>query len=235
MKILAIDTSTNVASCAIMDDEKLLGEFTVNDNITHSQKILPLISNTLSRCKIDISEIDVFAVADGPGSYTGLRIGVATINGLAQATHKQVVGVSSLQALAQSIVTSEKLIVPLINARRDRAFTAIYSAKDSFKTILEPQLLEMVELLEILDKKNQDIIFIGEGTTIYKDMIIEKLGERAYFTPKSLNVAKASSVAEISLEKVKLGETKTYFDLTPNYLRETQAQREYDEKMEKKL
>ena len=235
MKILAIDTSTNVASCAIMDDEKLLGEFTVNDNITHSQKILPLISNTLSRCKIDISEIDVFAVADGPGSYTGLRIGVATINGLAQATHKQVVGVSSLQALAQSIVTSEKLIVPLINARRDRAFTAIYSSKHSFKTILEPQLLEMVELLEILDKKNQDIIFIGEGTTIYKDMIIEKLGERAYFTPKNLNVAKASSVAEISLEKVKLGETKTYFDLTPNYLRETQAQREYDEKMEKKL
>ena len=166
MKILAVDTSTNVASCAIMDDEKLLGEFIVNDNITHSQKLLPLISDTLNRCKIDISDIDVFAVANGPGSFTGLRIGVATINGLAQATEKPVVGVSSLQALAQNIVVSEKLIVPLIDARRDRAFTAIYDTQDDFNVILEPDVLEVDELLKILDQKQENIIFIGEGTSV---------------------------------------------------------------------
>ena len=233
MKILAIDTSTNVASCAIMDDEKLLGESMVNDNITHSQKLLPLISDTLSRCKIDVKEIDVFAIANGPGSFTGLRIGVSTINGLAQATQKPVIGVSSLEALAQNIITSEKLIVPLIDARRDRAFTAIYSARNDFKTVLEPAIFEIVELLEILDEKHEDIIFIGEGTTAYKDMIVEKLGERAYFAPRNLNIAKASSAAEIAIKKAKDGQTKSYFDLTPDYFREPQAQREYDEKMRK--
>lgn len=233
MKILAIDTSTNVSSCAIMDDEKLLGESTVNDSITHSQKLLPMISDTLNRCKIDVKEIDVFAVANGPGSFTGLRIGVSTINGLAQATKKPVVGVSSLQALAQNIITSEKLIVPLIDARRNRVFTAIYSAQDDFKTVLEPAIFEVVELLEILDEKNENIIFIGEGTSVYRSMIIEKLGERAYFTPRNLNLAKASSSAEIAMKKAKDGQTKSYFDLTPDYFRESQAQREYDEKMSK--
>lgn len=234
MKILAVDTSTNVASCAIMDDEKLLGEFIVNDNITHSQKLLPLISDTLSRCKIDIKDIDVFAVANGPGSYTGLRIGVSTINGLAQAMEKPVIGVSSLQSLAQNIIVSEKLIVPLIDARRERAFTAIYKTLNGFNVILEPDVLEMNELLDILNQKQEDVIFVGEGTDVYKDRIVEVLGERAYFAPKNLNIAKASSAAEIAIRKARNGETTSYFDLTPDYLREAQAQREYDEKMSNK-
>lgn len=231
MIILAVDTSTNVASCAIIDDEKLLGEFTINDNITHSQKLLPLISDTLDRCNLDIEDIDVFAVANGPGSYTGLRIGVGTINGLAQATEKSVVGVSSLKSLAQNISVSEKLIVPIIDARRNRVFTALYSSDNGLKTILSPDTLELEELLEMLDKRNENIVFIGQGTEVYKDKIIESLGERAYFASKSVNIAKASSVAEIALIKAKNGETQSYFDLTPDYLREAQAQREYDEKM----
>lgn len=233
MIILAIDTSTNVASCAVMDDERLLGESMVNDSVTHSQKLLPLISETLDRCKIDIEEIDLFAVANGPGSFTGLRIGVSTINGLAQAMDKPVIGISSLEALAHNVSTSEKLIVPLLDARRDRSFTGIYRSdlgENHMETILEPDVLEMSDILEILDKKQEDLIFIGNGMDIYREQIIDILGERAYFTPGNLNIARASSVALIARQRAKKGQTQSYFELVPDYLRETQAQREYDEK-----
>lgn len=236
MIILAIDTSTNVASCAVMDDDKLLGESMVNSSVTHSQKLLPLISETLDRCKIDIEEIDVFAVANGPGSFTGLRIGVTTVNSLAQAVDKAVIGISTLEALAQNISTSEKLIVPLIDARRDRSFTAIYKsdlAKQEIETILEPDVLEMTEILQALDKRQEDIIFIGNGMDIYRDQIIDILDDRAYFAPVNLNIASASSLAAIAMKRAKDGQTQSYFELVPDYLRETQAQREYDEKRRK--
>lgn len=235
MKILAIDSSTNVASCAIMDDEKILGEALVNNNTTHSQKLLPLIADVLDRCEIDIKEIDVFAVSVGPGSFTGLRIGVSTINGLAQATDKPVIGVSSLEALAHNVSTSEKLIAPLLDARRDRSFTAIYKSGRDMETLLDPDVLEMSEVLDILDKKQEDILFIGNGMDIYKESIVKVLGDRAYFTPDNLNIARASSVAVLAMKKAKKGETQTYLELVPEYLRETQAQREYDEKRRKSI
>lgn len=234
MKILAIDTSTNAASCAVIDDEKLIGEFTINDKITHSQKLLPMISQLLKSANIDINEIDVFAVANGPGSFTGLRIGVATINGLAQATNKPVVGVSSLESLAKNVVDSKRLIVSLIDARRDRAFVGIYRAEKDLETVLSPDVLELEEIINILKEKQEDIIFVGEGTDIYKEKLKQELGDKAYFVPKNLNIAKASSTAEIAFKKASEGNTQSYFELGVEYLRESQAQRELDEKMRKR-
>lgn len=232
MKILAVDTSTNVASCAIMDDNKLLGEAIVNDNVTHSQKLLPLISDILNRCKLKSNDIDLFAVSNGPGSFTGLRIGVVTINSLAQAVDKPVVGVSSLEAIAQNESQSEKLIVPIIDARRDRVFTAIYtSIEGKLNVDMEPDVLELEILLNILEKRDRDILFIGEGVDTYREKIEQKMGSRSYFANPVQNISRASSVAELALEKAKDGEIKSYFDLIPDYLRESQAQREYDEKV----
>lgn len=234
MIVLAIDTSTNVASCSIMEDNKLLGEITVNNKITHSQKLMPIIAEVLKITKLDIEDVDIFAGANGPGSFTGLRIGVSTLNGLAQATQKPVVGVNSLKALAQNIVESEKLIVPLIDARRDRVFTAAYNGVENLEQEIEPDVIEVKALLEILDEKNRDIIFIGDGSQIYRQEIIDVLGGRAYFTSDNLNIAKASSTALLAIDKAKAGSTQSHFEFTPNYYRETQAQREYEERTGKK-
>lgn len=232
MRILAVDSSTNVASCAIMEDGKLLGEAMVNDKVTHSQKLLPLISDTLKRCQLKVADIDVFAVSEGPGSFTGLRIGVVTVNSLAQATDKPVVGISSLESIAQNVAISEKIIVPIIDARRDRVFTAIYSSiEGQLKTVQEPDVMEVTTLLEILDKRTEDILFVGEGVDGYREKITEYMGTKSHMASDNLNISKASSVAELAMVKAKNGETKSYFELTPEYLRESQAQREYDEKM----
>lgn len=230
MRVLAVETSTNVASCAIMDDDQLLGEFLVNDTITHSQKLLPLISLALESCKLDITDIDVFAASVGPGSFTGLRIGIATINGLAQSTNKPVVAVSSLQALAQNVAISEKLIVPIIDARRDRVFTGAYKSNDELTEVIAPDVIEVAELLDELEKKDCDILFVGEGIPVYKEIIVSRLGNRAQFPDKNINIARASSVAELAIRKANMGETMSFFEMVPEYLRETQAQREYDEK-----
>ena len=231
MKVLAIDTSSTVASCAIMDDEKLLGEVILNDKTTHSQKLLPMIKQVLESCKLKPEDIDIYGAAIGPGSFTGLRIGVATIKSLAHAVERRVVGVSSLEALALNIPFSRSLIVPIMDARRDRVFTAIYKwERQELKTIMQPNVMELTELITILKEKGESVVFNGDGTLVYRDILIQELKEIASFAPKSSNFARASSVADIVMKKAKNGETQSYFDLIPEYLRESQAQREYDEK-----
>ncbi|AFS77348.1 peptidase M22, glycoprotease [Gottschalkia acidurici 9a] len=162
MKVLAIDTSSTVASCAIMDDEKLLGEVILNDKTTHSQKLLPMIKQVLENCKLKPEDIDIYGAAIGPGSFTGLRIGVATIKSLAHAVEKRVVGVSSLEALALNIPFSQSLIVPIMDARRDRVFTAIYKWEtEELKTIMEPDVIELSELITIL-KEKENLLYLME-------------------------------------------------------------------------
>lgn len=231
MIILAVDTSTNVASCAIMDDEKLLGEFLVNDSVTHSQKLLPLISQALDACKLKVSDIDIFAAASGPGSFTGLRIGVATINGLAQSVEKPVVAVSSLKALAESVRYSEKLIVPLIDARRDRVFASVYrSTNGELEAVMKPDVVELDELMNILEKEEKAALFTGEGIDAYREKIESRLKDKAHFTDKAISISRASQVAELAFRDAQMGNTLSYFEMVPDYLRESQAQREYDER-----
>ncbi len=231
MKILAIDTSSIAATCAIMDDDKLLVEYTLNHKLTHSQKIMPIIKESLDSCGLKAEDIDVFAVAKGPGSFTGLRIGVATVNGLAQATNKKVVGVSTLDALAFNLPYCEGIVVPVMDARRDRVFTGIYKwINGNLHIIKEQTVLEVKELIELLDERPEKIIFVGDGTLVYKDVFSDALGDKAIFAPKSANMARASSVAELAMAKAKEGKTESFFNLVPDYLRESQAQREYNEK-----
>lgn len=231
MKILAIDTSSIAATCAVMDDDKLLVEYTLNHKLTHSQKIMPIIKESLDSCGLKAEDIDIFAVAKGPGSFTGLRIGVATINGLAQATNKRVVGVSTLDALAFNLPYCEGIVVPVMDARRDRVFTGIYKwTSGNLHIIKEQTVLEVKELIEILDERPETVVFVGDGTLVYKDVFSDALGDKAIFAPKSANMARASSVAELAMARAKEGKTESFFELVPDYLRESQAQREYNEK-----
>ena len=231
MKVLAVDTSSMVATCAIMDDERLLVEYVINHKRTHSQKIMPIIKEVLENCEVKVEDIDVYAIAKGPGSFTGLRIGMATIKGLAHVADKPVVGIPTLEALAFNLVYSEGIIVPIMDARRNRVFTGMYRWENGkFHTIKDQDVIEIDELLDMLKERNERVIFNGDGTLVYKEKIISVLGESAIFAPSSVNMAKASSVAQLALAKAKKGEVESYFDIVPDYLRKSQAEREYDER-----
>lgn len=231
MRVLGIDTSSIVATCAIMDDDKLVGEYILNHKRTHSQKIMPIVKEILSSCDLAVDDIDVFAVSSGPGSFTGLRIGVTTVKSLAHVTDKPVVGVSTLDALAYNLPYCEGLIVPMMDARRDRVFTGIYKWVDGELTIVHrPTAIEVEKLMEILKDKNERVVFNGDGTLVYREEIVNSLGNRAIFSPKSSNMARASSVAELALLRAREGKLESYMELTPEYLRKSQAQREYDER-----
>lgn len=233
MKVLAIDTSSIVATCAVMDDEKLIGEYILNHKKTHSQKIMPVIKEILDSCELDTEDIDVYGVAKGPGSFTGLRIGLATIKGLAHATDKPVVGISTLEALAFNIPYSQGIIVPMMDAKRQRVYTGLYKWQDGVLCVIdEPMAIEVEELIKILLDRNEKIIVNGDGSIVYKPIILEKLKSRVLFAPKSANLSRASSVAELTMARAKEGKLESYMKIVPDYLRKSQAQREYDEKIQ---
>jgi len=226
VKVLAVDTSSVVATCAVVDEEKVLGEFTLNQDMTHSEKLIPMIKVVMDSLGLRPEDIDLFAAAVGPGSFTGLRIGLATIKGLAHVVDKPVLGISTLEALAFNISWGET-VIPIMDARRDRVFTGIYSCENGILlNRLEPTIFEVDKLLDFVDDNYERVMFNGDGTNVFKERIIDRLKDKALFAPVSLNMARASSVGELALNKWNAGERESYFQLVPDYLRESQAQRE---------
>lgn len=230
MKVLAIDTTSNVATAAVAEDDILLGERVLNYKRTHSQKLMPMISELLEELELKAEDIDVFAAANGPGSFTGLRIGVATIKALAHAADKPVVGVSTLAGLAYNLPYCEHIIVPIMDARRNRVYTASYIwDEDGFKELSPDEVIDIAECADSCGRL-LDTVFVGDGVRVYKDFLIEQLGDSAHFAPASAMLQRASSIAMIAMEKAKNGETMHYTELVPFYLNKSQAEREYDEK-----
>lgn len=229
MRILAIDTASEVASAAVVEDETLLGEYILNHKMTHSQKIMPMIENILQNLELDVKDIDVFAVANGPGSFTGLRIGVAAIKGLAHAVNKPVVGISTLAGLAYNLPWAEHIIVPIMDARRNNVYTASYIWDEGFREIGEPEAISIEECIDSCSNF-LDTIFVGDGVKVYGDYIKERLGGHALLAPASALRQRASSIAMLAMEKAKRGETQSYSELVPFYLRKSQAERELEEK-----
>jgi tRNA threonylcarbamoyladenosine biosynthesis protein TsaB len=232
MKILALDTSSIVATCAVLDENKLLAEYILSHKMTHSQKLMPIVQEVLNSCQLKPKDIDVFAVAKGPGSFTGLRIGIATAKGLAHAADKPVVGIPTLEALAFNMPFCEGIVVPIMDARRNRVYTGIYKWElGNFYRIKEDMAVELWELINILKERSERIVFNGDGTLVYKEKLVEALGDRVMFSPASTNMARASSVAQLALIRAKAGKLESYFDLVPDYLRKSQAEREYEERI----
>ena len=227
MKVLSVDTSSLVATCAVVDEEKILGEFILNQDMTHSERLIPMIKVVMDSLGLVPKDIDLFAAASRPGSFTGLRIGLATIKGLAHVVDKPVLGISTLEALAFNIPWGET-VIPIMDARRDRVFTGIYSWENGkLSNVLEPTILEVDELLDFIDANYEEVMFNGDGTSVFRERIVDRLGEKALFAPISLNMARASSVGELALLKWNEGKRENYFELVPDYLRESQAQREF--------
>lgn len=229
MKILGLDTSTMMATCAVINEERLLGEYSLNQDMSHSERLVPMVKEVLDGLNIKVADIDLYAVALGPGSFTGLRIGAATVKSFAHLFDKPIVGISSLEALAFNLSHS-KIAVPMIDARRNRVYTGIYTWERGFlKEIMAPDVLPIDDLLDKL-KDFDDVVVNGDGSLLYKDLIKDTLGDKVNFATMGQSMCKASSICELAKIKYENGEVDDYLTLAPDYLRESQAQRELDEK-----
>lgn len=221
MKILAVETSSNVASVAVLSDGVLLGEYTVNKKHTHSETLMPMVDRLLSDLELSVSEIDLFAASVGPGSYTGLRIGVATVTGLASALDKKVIGVGTLEAMAYRLPHAEHLITPIMDARRGRVYTATYIWEDGELRVLSEPDVVMIEDC-ISDCGNLlDTIFTGDAVTIYKEQITNELSDHAFFATESNVLPSAASVAALAYKKC--DEAVLPYELAPVYIGRSQV------------
>ena len=224
MKILAIDTSALTATAAILADGKLICEISTTTALNHSVTVMPMIDELLRKVNMDISEIDLFACSEGPGSFTGLRIGIGTIKGLAYGLGKKVVGVSTLEALAHNISFTDAIIAPIMDARRGQVYNALYKYDgDTLALVTSPRALSIDELCEEISEKT---IFVGDGVLAYKEKIKEKLGDKAFFASPQNLLQRAGIVAYVAQSIPPIDAE----ELTAVYLRKPQAEREREEK-----
>lgn len=218
MLILGIDTCCAAATSAIFDGEKLVAQTVINNKKTHSQKIMPQIDGLFSLSDISIEDIDAFAAAVGPGSFTGVRIGVATVKGMAQALGKPCIPVSTLHALAYPLSSYDGIVCPILDARRGQVYNALFKKG---KRICPDRALSLSELLSEL--KGERVIFLGDGAAPYKEEILNTM-PNAEFAPKVISMNLAGSVCEAAYEKFLKGEAVCADELIPSYIRLSQAE-----------
>lgn len=229
MKILALDSTALTASVALTEDSELLAEYTLRNGNTHSETLLPMIESALKMLSLTVSDIDLFACSAGPGSFTGVRIGAATVKGLAFGSEKPCVGVSTLEALAYNLVGYCGLICPVMNARRSQVYTALFRSDGNTLTrLMEDSALAISELDAILAEYGEPVRFCGDGY----DITLPELKKCSYTdTPERLRHQSAYSVAMIAAQKFSRGEHMSDTELVATYLRPSQAERELAEKM----
>ncbi len=231
MKILALDSSGLVASVAIVEDDNLLGEYTINYKKTHSQTLLPMLDEVVRMLELDLQTIDGIAVAAGPGSFTGLRIGSATAKGLGLALKKPLISVPTLEALAYNLFECDGVICPLMDARRNQVYTGIYRRKDgNFVVIEKEKAVAIEEILEELNRLGEKVIFLGDGVAVFKEQVEAQLKVPFQFAPAHLNKQRAGAVAALGCRYFLEGKTETAAEHKPDYLRVSQAERERMEK-----
>ena len=227
MKILALDSSGLVASVALVSDDTLLAEYTVNYKKTHSQTLLPMLDEVAKMIELDLNSVDAIAVAAGPGSFTGLRIGSATAKGLGLALGKPLVHIPTVDALACNLYGCGSLICPLMDARRSQVYTGIYTFEDGELRIIKEQSPMAVEqIAEELNALGREVVFLGDGVPVYREMLSTLMKVPYRYAPANMNRQRAASVAVLAQQYVKAGKTETAAEHAPDYLRLSQAERE---------
>lgn len=227
MKILALDTTGLVASVALVDEEKTIAEFTTNYKKTHSQTIMPMIEQLKNMVELDLSEIDYVACASGPGSFTGLRIGAATAKGIAHGLGKKVIPVPTLDGLAYNLAESSKLIVPIMDARRNQVYSAVYRNINGFERLSDYIACDINELLDMVSEIDENAVFLGDGVPVFKEKIYE-YNAGFKFAPQSANMQRAACIGTLSFERINEAVKPNDFEII--YLRKSQAEREMEEK-----
>jgi len=227
MRILAIDTSTMLGGIAIMDDLNLIAESRLNVKSTHSERLMTEIEHCLKQSGLKISDIDVFAVAIGPGSFTGLRIGLSTAKGFSYATGKPIVSVPTLDALALNFPYSKYPVCTMLDARKKEVYAALFKWEDDgFTKLISEASVNPEEFTHnvLLSADYDKIIFAGEGAVIYKDKITEVMGEKAIFASPENMVPSPANVASLGMKKALLKEFSEPVTLIPIYIRKSEAE-----------
>lgn len=233
MKILALDSSGLTATCAVLEDDIILGEYTTCHKKTHSQTLLPMLDALTGMLELDLSSIDAVAVACGPGSFTGLRIGAATAKGLGLALGKPLVEVPTLAALAANLYDAQGLICPVMDARRAQVYNGLYLFENHrLVTVAEQRAIGIAELMEELNAmKPPSVIFLGDGVPVARAYIEEHLAVPYTCAPAGLNRQRASSVAWLGAQLFAEGRAVPAAEHVPVYLRKSQAEREREERL----
>ncbi len=232
MKILALDSSGLVASVAVVTEEAMLAEYTVNYKKTHSQTLLPMLDEIVKMVEVNLSEVDAIAVAAGPGSFTGLRIGSATAKGLGLALKKPIIPVPTLNGLAYNLYGTDKLICPMLDARRNQVYTGIYEFKgNEFTVIKEQAALAVEDILEEINELGREVIFLGDGVPVYQDMIEKNIKVKYAYAPVHLNRQRAGAVGALGILYYQKKQFQSAAEHEPVYLRLSQAERERAERL----
>lgn len=239
MRVLAIDSSGLTATVAVVEDTQTVAEYTINYKKTHSQTLLPMIDEVVKMTELDLNTIDAIAVAGGPGSFTGLRIGSATAKGLGFALNKPLIHVPTVDGLAYNVYGCEDIICPIMDARRNQVYTGIYTFSKKAGTkegsnLVEPvfQVIKMQmavsieELAERLSRYRRPVVFLGDGVPVYENILAEKLTVPYSFAPAYMNRQRAAVVGTLGIQYYKAGKFETAEEHRPDYLRVSQAERE---------
>lgn len=221
MNILAIDTSSVCASCALLKEDKIISEAAVSNGLVHSRSLMPMIEQCLQAAGTDAEEIDVFACVAGPGSFTGVRIGVCAIKGMAQAFGKPCAAVNTLDCLRENLPFAP-LVCPIMDARRGQVYCAVYEGS---RILLNSGALALEELLAFLKQKT--CVFLGDGVAVHREAISATLKERALFAPAHLNDTRAAAAAVLAKKAAEENKLISAAALEAIYLRKPQAEREY--------
>ena len=226
MRILAIDSSGMTATAAVLDDDKLLAEYTIDYKKTHSQTLVPMLDEIKRMTDLDLGSLDAIAVAKGPGSFTGLRIGSATAKGLGLALDKPIVPVSTLEGLAMNAWGYDGLVCPIMDARRDQVYIGIYRfEKGSLETVMEDTAESVDDLIVKLNELNEKVLFLGDGVPVFKDTIDKDLKVFHEYAPAHMSRQRAGALAVLAARYFSQGRIESAADHRPEYLRPSQAER----------
>lgn len=231
MKVLGIDSSGMTATVALIEDDKLIAEFTVNNKRTHSETLMPMIDKVLTASETDIRDVELLAIAAGPGSFTGLRIGAATVKGLGMSLNVPVAAIPTCEGLAMNLSGTDRLVCPLMDARRNQVYTGLYRVSgDMPEAVIEQTACDISEIVDKVNEAGEKVIFLGDGTAIFKEYIESNIRVEFSFANANASLQRGASIASLGLLYQKAGKTVSVDEFTPVYLRPSQAERVREEK-----
>ena len=230
MKILSVDSSSVSASVAINENDVTLAENFINNGLTHSQTLMPMVENTLKDANVSIKDIELFAITNGPGSFTGVRIGIASVKGMADALNKKCVAISTLEAIAEPLKNEDCIVCAVMDARCNQVYTAIF---ENGNRLCEDKAVLIDELGDELKNYNKKVVFIGDGSVLCYEKLKDVVTNISV-AEEDIRFIHASSIGRLAEVKIKNGEmTIDSANLVPFYLRLPQAERELNNKLKK--
>jgi tRNA threonylcarbamoyladenosine biosynthesis protein TsaB len=228
MYILGIETSTTTGSVAVVSEDGVIAQYSLNIEVTHSERLMSTVDRVMKDTGFTMADMDGYAVAIGPGSFTGLRIGLAAVKGLALVTGKPVAAVPTLQALAWNLPFAAFPICPMLDARKNEVYAALYRFEGS--TLAQVMAEEALSLSRLSEQLSGKTLFTGEASRLFRNELVELFGDRALFAPRASTLPSAATVAEIGLDMIKGGKQTDLDSVTPMYIRRPEAEVMWEKK-----